>query len=564
MSNALSLPYNSQGNKRSQLFEPDHYDQANPSKNANSSQKKAGRKPIESEPSNKRAAQNRSAQRAFRDRKQKYVQELQSEISELKSSKTEISQQVDSLKSEISILKKENEQYKKVFMNSYTNTFDFKPPTQPSSLSVPSLQKIQDISPAEHFLFSSLSSTLNDSADVLSNFSSSKTTPIDLSSADFAINSIFTGEDFNNFADLSQSLANPDGCLDNLLDTIIKSNPSSSINNSPTIIPPNTTSSSASTDTFNKHNTSISQSATEATSSLQDIPFNNSALSHLDANNISSDFNSNLNNPLQFSSLNNILFNDLQLPTDLSSSKDLFVNQTSLNNLPKEEPKHHSKSLQNNLGSVLLDHVSNIPIDSNPSLFAAVPGNDSANFPLNPSLFTVVPDNETVKSPSNSTSKDYPNIKSEGSLYSYLESINSFKTNELASKINHNLVPIKHDTSQTHSSPLHALPDWISSNITSPTSHNNQITPTATIIPSATEIDYSDSSFDKSKQNNAPQCGLLKNHELDELCDLLRINAKCSNELKVFCSEWENLKSETSEALLISSIKASEKTSFGI
>ncbi|CAJ0849826.1 517_t:CDS:2 [Entrophospora sp. SA101] len=47
--------------------------------------KKAGRKPLTTTPNSKRKAQNRAAQRAFRERKERYVQELEDKIKELES-----------------------------------------------------------------------------------------------------------------------------------------------------------------------------------------------------------------------------------------------------------------------------------------------------------------------------------------------------------------------------------------------------------------------------------------------------------------------------------------------
>ncbi|CAG8763632.1 6847_t:CDS:2, partial [Acaulospora morrowiae] len=47
--------------------------------------KKPGRKPLTNTPSSKRKAQNRAAQRAFRERKERYVKELETKIEELES-----------------------------------------------------------------------------------------------------------------------------------------------------------------------------------------------------------------------------------------------------------------------------------------------------------------------------------------------------------------------------------------------------------------------------------------------------------------------------------------------
>ncbi|KAI9187801.1 DNA-binding transcription factor yap1 [Blastocladiella emersonii ATCC 22665] len=56
---------------------------ASASGDAESGKKKSGRKPASSEPSDRRKAQNRAAQRAFRERKEKYIKQLESRVKEL-------------------------------------------------------------------------------------------------------------------------------------------------------------------------------------------------------------------------------------------------------------------------------------------------------------------------------------------------------------------------------------------------------------------------------------------------------------------------------------------------
>ncbi|KAK3822853.1 MAG: hypothetical protein J3Q66DRAFT_330276 [Benniella sp.] len=61
----------------------DSADEAYAQKEGKPAPKKAGRKPLTTEPTNKRKAQNRAAQRAFRERKEKYVKSLEDRIKEL-------------------------------------------------------------------------------------------------------------------------------------------------------------------------------------------------------------------------------------------------------------------------------------------------------------------------------------------------------------------------------------------------------------------------------------------------------------------------------------------------
>ncbi|CAJ0902891.1 22624_t:CDS:2 [Entrophospora sp. SA101] len=61
--------------------------------------KKAGRKPLTTTPNSKRKAQNRAAQRAFRERKERYVQELEDKIKELESVSAKSNHENEQLKS---------------------------------------------------------------------------------------------------------------------------------------------------------------------------------------------------------------------------------------------------------------------------------------------------------------------------------------------------------------------------------------------------------------------------------------------------------------------------------
>ncbi|KAG0200943.1 DNA-binding transcription factor yap1 [Mortierella sp. GBA30] len=92
--------------------------------------KKAGRKPLTTEPTNKRKAQNRAAQRAFRDRKERYVKSLEErikELEELNPSKTDSKLAEENMNLKVLVQKLETENY---FLKEQTFTFDF-PISQP-------------------------------------------------------------------------------------------------------------------------------------------------------------------------------------------------------------------------------------------------------------------------------------------------------------------------------------------------------------------------------------------------------------------------------------------------
>ncbi|KAG0094280.1 DNA-binding transcription factor yap1 [Podila epicladia] len=92
--------------------------------------KKAGRKPLTTEPTNKRKAQNRAAQRAFRERKERYVKSLEDRIKELEElnpgrSDSKLAEENMNLK--VLVQKLETENY---FLKEQSFTFDF-PISQP-------------------------------------------------------------------------------------------------------------------------------------------------------------------------------------------------------------------------------------------------------------------------------------------------------------------------------------------------------------------------------------------------------------------------------------------------
>ncbi|KAF9970403.1 DNA-binding transcription factor yap1 [Actinomortierella ambigua] len=98
--------------------------------------KKAGRKPLTTEPTNKRKAQNRAAQRAFRERKERYVKSLEDRIKELEethSSKTSKELEEENMNLKVLVQKLETENY---FLKEQSFTFDF-PISQPGLYNLP-------------------------------------------------------------------------------------------------------------------------------------------------------------------------------------------------------------------------------------------------------------------------------------------------------------------------------------------------------------------------------------------------------------------------------------------
>ncbi|KAI1195745.1 transcription factor PAP1-domain-containing protein [Nemania serpens] len=75
--------------------------------------KKPGRKPLTNEPSSKRKAQNRAAQRAFRERKEKHLKDLETKVEELEKASSVTSDENSQLRAQIEKLSVELEQYKK-------------------------------------------------------------------------------------------------------------------------------------------------------------------------------------------------------------------------------------------------------------------------------------------------------------------------------------------------------------------------------------------------------------------------------------------------------------------
>ncbi|KAG0369148.1 hypothetical protein BC939DRAFT_499869 [Gamsiella multidivaricata] len=104
-------------------------DEANMQADGKPAPKKAGRKPLTTEPTNKRKAQNRAAQRAFRERKERYVKSLEDRIKELEEMEPKSDSKLaeENMNLKVLVQKLETENY---FLKEQSFTFDF-PISQP-------------------------------------------------------------------------------------------------------------------------------------------------------------------------------------------------------------------------------------------------------------------------------------------------------------------------------------------------------------------------------------------------------------------------------------------------
>ncbi|KND90663.1 AP-1-like transcription factor [Tolypocladium ophioglossoides CBS 100239] len=74
--------------------------------------KKPGRKPLTSEPTSKRKAQNRAAQRAFRERKEKHLKDLETKVQELENASEAANHENSKLRQQVDRITTELNQYK--------------------------------------------------------------------------------------------------------------------------------------------------------------------------------------------------------------------------------------------------------------------------------------------------------------------------------------------------------------------------------------------------------------------------------------------------------------------
>lgn len=121
-------------------------------------QVKPGRKPIDSEPKSKRTAQNRAAQRAYRERKEKKMKDLEDKVKLLEDENSKINTETDLLRAQINLLKSELVKYKgsAVELNLPTTVGKLSHPESSNSLNSKSYSDYSD-SRSSH-------SSLNDSS----------------------------------------------------------------------------------------------------------------------------------------------------------------------------------------------------------------------------------------------------------------------------------------------------------------------------------------------------------------------------------------------------------------
>ncbi|KAJ4393208.1 DNA-binding transcription factor yap1 [Gnomoniopsis smithogilvyi] len=94
--------------------------------------KKPGRKPLTTEPTSKRKAQNRAAQRAFRERKEKHVKDLEIKVEELEKASQSTNQENSKLRAQVEKMTLELAEYKKrlsLVSNTRTHNLAGKHPT---------------------------------------------------------------------------------------------------------------------------------------------------------------------------------------------------------------------------------------------------------------------------------------------------------------------------------------------------------------------------------------------------------------------------------------------------
>ncbi|PYH91738.1 PAP1-domain-containing protein [Aspergillus ellipticus CBS 707.79] len=104
------------GEKRKDMDEPVDENESSGKKRRESDDKaakKPGRKPLTSEPTSKRKAQNRAAQRAFRERKEKHLKDLETKVDELQKVSDDANQENGLLRAQIERLQVELKEYRK-------------------------------------------------------------------------------------------------------------------------------------------------------------------------------------------------------------------------------------------------------------------------------------------------------------------------------------------------------------------------------------------------------------------------------------------------------------------
>ncbi|OCK84647.1 PAP1-domain-containing protein [Lepidopterella palustris CBS 459.81] len=90
--------------------------------------KKPGRKPLTSEPTTKRKAQNRAAQRAFRERKEKHLKDLETKVNELEKASDAANHENGLLRAQVQRLQTELREYRKR-LSLHSTSVSRSPPT---------------------------------------------------------------------------------------------------------------------------------------------------------------------------------------------------------------------------------------------------------------------------------------------------------------------------------------------------------------------------------------------------------------------------------------------------
>ncbi|KAK4174589.1 transcription factor PAP1-domain-containing protein [Triangularia setosa] len=105
--------------------------------------KKPGRKPLTTEPSSKRKAQNRAAQRAFRERKEKHLKELETKVEELEKASESHNKEKQALRAQVDKMTVELNEYKKRLSTLSNGRPSYQGPMKP--FGAPFLQNMNDV-----------------------------------------------------------------------------------------------------------------------------------------------------------------------------------------------------------------------------------------------------------------------------------------------------------------------------------------------------------------------------------------------------------------------------------
>lgn len=100
---------------------------------------KPGRKPLDSEPKSKRTAQNRAAQRAYRERKERKMKDLEDQVKSLEDAHVRVSTESDFLRAQVDMLKNELARYR-----GHSDFSDLNLPTKVGHLSNPNPKKEEE------------------------------------------------------------------------------------------------------------------------------------------------------------------------------------------------------------------------------------------------------------------------------------------------------------------------------------------------------------------------------------------------------------------------------------